>query len=110
MTRGDVFQALISGAIGMGYGVCALFFLQFWRTTHDRLFAAFSTAFWVLGVQRVALALSEPIEEWRTGLYAVRLIGFLLILWAIIDKNRARTDASPPRGGPSSGRRRVLHL
>jgi len=109
MTRGDLVQALISGAIVMGYGVCGLFFLRFWRTTHDRLFAAFSAAFWVLGVQRLALALIEPIEEWRTGLYTVRLLGFLLILAAIIDKNRTRKDASSPPSGASANQGPALH-
>jgi Family of unknown function (DUF5985) len=92
VTRGDLVQALISGAIVMGYGVCALFFLRFWRATRDRLFAVFSAAFGVLAVQRLALGLSEPVAEWRTGLYTLRLLGFLLILWAIIDKNRPRKD------------------
>jgi len=105
MTHGDLVQALISGAIVMGYGVCGLFFLRFWRTTHDRLFAGFSAAFWVLGVQRLALALSEPVEEWRTGLYAVRLLGFLLILGAIIDKNRTRKDVHSPPSGTSGDQR-----
>jgi uncharacterized protein DUF5985 len=109
MTASNVAQALISGAIVMGYGVCGLFFLRFWRATHDRLFAAFSAAFWVLGVQRLALALIEPMEEWRTGLYTLRLLGFLLILGAIIDKNRARNDALSPPGGASPGRRPGSH-
>ena len=61
-------------------------------STRDRLFAVFSAAFWVLAIQRLALALSEPIAEWRTGLYMIRLLGFLLILGAIADKNRSRTD------------------
>jgi hypothetical protein len=110
MTRGDLIQALMSGAIVMGYGICGLFFFRFWRTTRDRLFAAFSAAFWVLGVQRVALALTEPIEEWRTGLYAVRLLGFLLILGAIIDKNRTRKDLPSSPSGASGDQRPALHL
>lgn len=102
MTRGALVQALISGAIVMGYGVCGLFFLRFWRTTRDRLFAVFSGAFWVLGLQRLALGLTEPIEEWQTGMYAVRLLGFLLILGAIIDKNRIRkNDPLPPGATPA---------
>jgi hypothetical protein len=92
MTRGDIVQALMSGAIVMGYGVCGLFFLRFWRITHDRLFLIFSAAFWVFGIQRLALGLIEPVQEWQTGLYAVRLLGFLLILVAIVDKNRTRKD------------------
>jgi len=98
MTRADVFQAIMSGAILMGYGVCALFFLRFWRATRDRLFAAFSAAFWVLALQRLALGLVEPLEEWRTGLYSFRLLAFLLIIGAILDKNR-----SVPRGAGGGG-------
>jgi len=100
MTRGDIAQALISGAIIMGYGVCGVFFLRFWRATRDRLFAVFSAAFWVLGVQRLLLAIIEPIPEWRTGLYSLRLLAFLLILGAIVDKNRTRTEA---RWSPGAG-------
>ena len=51
----------------MGYGVCGLFFLRFWRTTRDRLFAIFSAAFWVLGVQRLTLGLIEPVERVAYG-------------------------------------------
>ena len=95
MTRADALQAIMSGAILMGYGVCALFFLRFWRATRDRLFAAFSAAFCVLALQRLALGLVEPLEEWRTGLYAFRLLAFLLIIGVILDKNRS----VPPGGG-----------
>jgi hypothetical protein len=109
MTRGDLLEFFISGAILMGYCVCGLFFLRFWLTTRDRLFAIFSAAFWILGAQRLALALVEPIEEWRTGLYVVRLLGFLLILGAIIDKNRARRDEPLSGNRATSDSRRVDH-
>ena len=87
---------LLAGAIVMGYAVCALFFLRFWRQTRDRLFAIFALAFLLFGLQRLALALTEPVEESRTGLYLVRLFGFLLILAAIADKNRKGGNTSPP--------------
>ena len=79
---------LISGAIVMGYGVAAVFFLRFWRETRDRLFLIFSLAFWILGIQRLALALSSVAGEDQTWLYLLRLLGFVLILAAIVDKNR----------------------
>jgi uncharacterized membrane protein HdeD (DUF308 family) len=79
---------LISGAIVMGYGVAAVFFLRFWRETRDRLFLIFSLAFWILGIQRLALALSSFSGENHTWLYLLRLLGFVLILAAIVDKNR----------------------
>jgi Family of unknown function (DUF5985) len=80
---------LISGAIVMGYAVVGLFFLRFWRETRDRLFLIFAGAFWLLGIQRLALAFTRHMVEDYTGLYLVRLFAFLLILYAIVDKNRA---------------------
>jgi uncharacterized membrane protein len=80
---------LISGAIVMGYWVAGLHFLRFWRRSRDRLFAVFAGAFWLLGVHRLALA-SHP--EWNDrygSVYLLRLLAFLMILGAIIDKNRA---------------------
>lgn len=79
---------LISGAILMGYLVAGLFFLRFWRETRDRLFLIFAIAFVILGAQRIALVLTREMLESQTGLYVVRLFAFLLILAAIVDKNR----------------------
>ena len=67
-----------------------LFFVRFWRKTHDRLFMIFATAFWVLGLNWLALAFTPEKNEARTLLYVVRLLAFLLILYGILDKNRAR--------------------
>ena len=76
---------LISGVLVAGYLVAALFFLRFRRETGDRLFLVFSVAFAILAVQRMALALTTRNE---TLIYGLRLLAFLLILAAIIDKNR----------------------
>jgi hypothetical protein len=83
---------LISGAIFMGYAVAGLFFFRFWHDTRDRLFAIFGAAFWILGLQRLTLVLTRDMLETQTGLYLVRLAAFLLILFAIIDKNRKRNS------------------
>jgi hypothetical protein len=80
---------LMSGAIVTGYLVTGLFFLRYWRQSGDRLFAIFAVAFWLLAAQRLALALTTQYFEDVTWLYGVRLLAFLLILLAIIDKNRA---------------------
>ena len=89
-----VILLLVSGAIAMGYAVAGLFFLRFWRETRDRLFLIFAGAFCVLGLQRLALVFSRDMVEEHTGLYLVRLFAFLLILGAIVDKNRS--TAQPP--------------
>ena len=78
----------VLGALVMGCSVAGLFFLRFWRKTRDRLFAIFAGAFWLLGANWFALAFTE-VDEVKTWLYAVRLLAFILILFAIIDKNRA---------------------
>lgn len=80
---------LVSGALVMGYFVSALFFLKFYSTTKDRLFGLFSAAFWILCFQRLVLALSSTTVEDATIFYVIRLIAFLIILYAIIDKNIA---------------------
>ncbi|MEO6525199.1 MAG: DUF5985 family protein [Gemmatimonadaceae bacterium] len=81
----------VSGMLATGYAVAALHFLKFWRETRDRLFAFFAMAFALLLVQRVALALlSDGEREGAVGYYLLRLLAFMLILVAIVDKNRSR--------------------
>ena len=77
------------GALVLGCAVVGLFFLRFWRKTRDRLFAIFAVAFWLLGVNWLALAFTEQ-DEAKTIYYAIRLLAFVLILIGIFDKNRSR--------------------
>lgn len=81
---------IVSGAIVMGFAVAGLFFLRFWRQTKDRLFLIFALSFGLLGLQRLALALTANAAENNTALYLLRLSAFVLILAAIIDKNRGK--------------------
>ena len=81
-------EDFIMGAIAMGSTIVALFFLRFWRETGDRLFAVFSVSFLLLGISRLGLSMSNAQTEGATYWYWARLAAFLLILLAIIDKNR----------------------
>lgn len=81
-------EQFIMGAIAMASSIVALFFLRFWRETGDRLFAIFALAFLLLGVTRLGLALSPQELEGHTHWYWMRLAAFILILVAIVDKNR----------------------
>jgi uncharacterized membrane protein HdeD (DUF308 family) len=67
-----------------------LFFLRFWRYTRDRFFLFFAAAFGIEGVNRVAQGLSAISADSEPFFYLVRLISFLLILAAIVDKNRGK--------------------
>jgi len=78
----------LGGMLAMGYLVAALFFLRYWRRTRDRLFASFAVALVILAVQRALLAADLAIVEDRTWYYGLRLLAFVIILLAILDKNR----------------------
>lgn len=78
----------LSGALALGFGVCALFFLRFWRRTREELFLAFAFAFLLLGIGQTVLDLANIPTEERGSLYLFRLLAFLLILAAIYRKNR----------------------
>jgi len=76
-----------SGLIAMGFAVCAVFFLRFWRRTRDSLFLVFSIAFLLLALnQALTTLLGLPLEE-RSWLYLLRLAAFLIIIAAIVRKN-----------------------
>lgn len=79
----------LSGAVALGFFVCALFFLRFWRRTRDELFIAFALAFALLGTGQSVLALANISSEERGSLYLFRLTAFAIILVAIVRKNRS---------------------
>lgn len=77
----------LSGAVALGFAICALFFLKFWKRTREELFLAFALAFLLLGIGQTVLALANIPTEERGAVYVLRLIAFLLILGAIYRKN-----------------------
>lgn len=79
----------LSGAVALGFALAALFFLRFWTRTRDGLFLAFSVAFLLLGLVQAILALANFTTEEQSSIYLIRLGAFLLIIIAIMRKNRA---------------------
>jgi hypothetical protein len=87
---------LMLGAIAMANLTIGLFFLSFWKKTRDRFFLFFAVAFILEGINRVLLGLSQGSNELEMLkgelnepiLYLVRLLSYVLILIAIVDKNR----------------------
>jgi hypothetical protein len=77
----------LAGAVTLGFFVAAGFFLRFWRRTRDRLFLAFSAAFVLLAVNQALAAFLGAGDELTPYTYLLRVFGFMLILYAIIDKN-----------------------
>ncbi len=84
--------AFVSGLITMGFAVCAVFFLRFWRRANDSLFLVFAIAFVLLALnQALSTLLGLPREE-RSWLYLLRLAAFLIIIAAIVRKSLHRRD------------------
>lgn len=87
----------LSGASVLAAAAISLFFLRFWRQTGDRFFGLFALAFLVFALNRLALVVLDSEDESRTWVYVARLAAFVLILVAIVDKNRPRHGSSAAR-------------
>jgi hypothetical protein len=66
----------------------AFFFVRFWQRTRDRLFLTFAAAFFLLMLERLILITLGSAHEFTPFVYLVRFSAFLLIIAAVIDKNR----------------------
>ena len=77
----------LAGAVTMGCIVASAFFVRFWRKTADRLFLAFAAAFGLLALNQVLAAILEAGDERTPFVYVLRVLAFILILLAIVDKN-----------------------
>jgi hypothetical protein len=82
-------HAFLAGATTMGCLAAAAFFARFWRDTKDRLFVFFSIAFCAMALNRALIVLYPLERESQPYVYLVRLFAFVLIAYAVIDKNRA---------------------
>lgn len=85
-------NALLSGAIVMAALTIALFFFRFWHHTRDRFFLYFAVAFALEALHRALWALDPQRDTDTPHYYLIRLASYLLILLAIVNKNR-----TPPR-------------
>jgi len=94
MTAPPGLEIFVAGAITAGFAIAGLFFLRFWIVTRDSLFAAFAAAFWLMGLNQVANITARTAQAENSAAYLFRLAAFLLIILAILNKNR--------RGGPKA--------
>lgn len=78
----------LSGAIMVSCLTAGYFFYRFKKKTNDQLFGMFAFAFWILALERVVLMFVGTAQEPKPEIYLIRLSAFVLILVAIIRKNR----------------------
>ncbi len=79
-------NSFLAGAITLASWAIAFFFFRFQRATGDRLFGFFAVAFVLLGLERVGIEF--VFNKLESSVYLIRLCAFLLILFAIFEKNR----------------------
>jgi Family of unknown function (DUF5985) len=77
----------LSGAVTLGFLVAAGFFFRFWRKTDDRLFLAFAAAFALFALNQLLAAALVVVIEPGSLVYVLRVLGFVVIIAAIVDKN-----------------------
>jgi hypothetical protein len=87
----------LSGAVTLAFIVATVFFLRFWRRTRDRLFLAFCIAFSLLALNQVLAFILNVYSEPQSFIYWLRVVGFLLILIAIMDKNLTARKGPPAK-------------
>lgn len=73
----------------LGSWVTGVFFFKFWRRSRDRIFLFFGIAFWILALERLVLVLAgDPNSLRHVPIFLLRLLGFGVILFAIVDRNK----------------------
>jgi hypothetical protein len=82
----------LAGAVTVAYLVAAGFFLRYWRKSGDRLFAAFAAAFALFALNQLLAAALLVVVEPHSMVYALRILGFVIIIGAIVDKNAFRAQ------------------
>jgi hypothetical protein len=83
MIEGFLLGIIVTASLTAG-----VYFLKFWRRTRDQLFLAFAAAFIIEGLNRIGFLFVEVPNEGSPIIYTVRFLAFLLILAAIVRKNR----------------------
>lgn len=82
-------NGFLLGVIVTATLTAAAFFYKFWKQTRDLLFLGFASAFMIEGLNRISFLFIEAPNEGDPLIYTVRLFSYLLILLAIINKNRS---------------------
>lgn len=77
----------LAGALTLAYLTAGIWFLRFWRKTHDYLFLSFAFAFWLFAANQTIVSLLGANDERSGYVYILRVLGFMLILMAILGKN-----------------------
>jgi hypothetical protein len=76
----------VSGVIACGYLVVAAFFFILWRRKDDPLDRALTVAFLLFALNQVLAAAIVTPSEPTSLIYALRILGFVVILGVLLDR------------------------
>jgi hypothetical protein len=83
MTEGFLLGVIVTASL-----TAALYFLKFWTQTRDVLFLGFAAAFTIEAFNRMLRLFVDNPGEASPVVYLVRGLAFLVLLAAIVYKNR----------------------
>jgi hypothetical protein len=84
----DTVHVALLGGLVASCVYAATFFLRSWRRSGDRFHGFLAAAMTLLAVNWVGVVATRPAGEAHSEVYLLRLVAFVLILFAIVDKNR----------------------
>jgi hypothetical protein len=79
---------MLAGALLLSYLIAGVHFFQFWKRTGDRLFLHFAVAFWLFVVNQLVTSVPNIADDTDGYEYLLRVLGYLVIIAGIADKNR----------------------
>jgi hypothetical protein len=88
----DEASIFLFGALAMACLAIAIKFLKYWRLSRDRFFVWFLASFTAFSIGWCLRLIVPRVSEQNYLAYLPRLFGYLLILIAILDKNRRTED------------------
>ena len=81
-------EVAMLGGVVVSCIFASVHFIKFWSLTRDRFFVWFALAFALFGGSFAVRAITPSVLEQTYYSYLPRLVGFVLIGFAIFDKNR----------------------
>jgi hypothetical protein len=82
------FVAFLHAVSATAAWISATMFLRYWRDSRDTLFALFAVAFVLLGLSWALLSIFNPVGDASPYVYGLRLVAFLVLIAAVVQKNR----------------------
>ena len=85
-----------SGICMTSFAASGVFFLKFWKASRDPFYLYFCMACWLLAIERIVVVTLTYMLNWMTPenesgswIYIIRLVAFLIIFAAVLQKNRS---------------------